>query len=504
MQGEHDRPRAAVIGAGFGGLAAAIRLQAAGLETVLFEARDQPGGRAGYFEQQGFHFDTGPTVITAPECIEELYALAGRRLQDAVELLDVRPFYRLRWHDGGQFDYGTDMDAMREQIRALEPRDVAGYERFLDFSRKNFEAGYTELVSTAFLKLSDMLRVAPKLMLLRSDRAVYGSVARFIRNEKLRQALSFHTLLIGGSPFETSSIYTLIHYLERKWGVFYPRGGTRALVRALAELFVALGGELRLATPVKRIDLRRDGKRWIHEIQAGADGAAPETFDLTVSNADLHHTYARLLADEPRARPMRRKLERMTWSMSLFMVYFGLDRCYDDLKQHTIVFGPRYRQLVDNIFHGRTLADDFSLYLHAPSVTDPGLAPAGCTTCYALSPVQHLGLSRPDWQRLAPQYADAILESLEAFLPDLRRHVVTRSLTTPLDFERDLGAYQGNGFSVAPLLTQSAWFRPHNRDERVPGLYIAGAGTHPGAGVPGVINSAKATARVVLADLERA
>jgi phytoene desaturase len=503
MQGKHGAHRAAVIGSGFGGLAAAIRLQAAGIETVLFEAADQPGGRAGRFEDQGFTFDTGPTVITAPESIEELYRVAGRRMADRVELLPVDPFYRLCWSDGDQFDYGSDLGRMLDQIRKLEPRDVQGYQRFLEFSRKNFEAGYNELVSTAFLKFTDMVRVAPKLMLLRSDRAVYGSVARFIRSEKLRMALSFHTLLIGGSPFETSSIYTLIHYLERKWGVHYPRGGTHALVRSLADLFAELGGQLRLGCPVHKIEAGLDGQRPLHRIFAGDHGQSAEAFDLTVSNADLHHTYAKLLGHDRRAAPVVRRLEKMAWSMSLFVVYFGVDRTFADLKQHTIVFGPRYRALVDNIFHGSELAEDFSLYLHAPSVTEPAMAPAGCTSFYVLSPVQHLGLAGLDWDRLGPAYADRILASLERILPGLRKHIVTRTIFTPRDFERRLLAYQGNGFSVAPLLTQSAWFRPHNRDARIPGLYIVGAGTHPGAGVPGVINSAKATAGVILADLER-
>lgn len=503
MQGAKGAPRAAVIGSGFGGLATAIRLQAAGIDTVLYEARDRAGGRAGSFSQQGFTFDTGPTVITAPESFAELYQVAGRKLAERIELLPVDPFYQLRWTDGDTFDYGNDEARLLEQIQRLEPRDVEGYRRFLEFSRKNFEAGYTELVSTAFLKLTDMLKVAPKLMLLRSDRAVYGSVARFIRSEKLRMALSFHTLLIGGSPFETSSIYTLIHFLERKWGVHFPRGGTHALVRDLAALFQELGGELRLGCPVERIDVVRDGRGWIHRISAGGDGAGPEAFDLTVSNADLHHTYAGLLGHEPRARPMVKKLAKMAWSMSLFIIYFGVDRTYPGLRQHTIAFGPRYKGHIDQIFHGRELADDFSLYVHAPSVTDPALAPEGCTTFYALSPVQHLGLNRPDWAAIGPAYADKILASLESWLPDLRKHIVTRSIFTPQDFEQQLGAYQGNGFSVAPLLTQSAWFRPHNRDRHIPGLYIAGAGTHPGAGVPGVINAAKATSRVILADLER-
>ncbi len=494
--------RAAVIGAGLGGLAAAIRLQSAGIRTTLFEALDRPGGRGIQLRERGFVFDAGPTVITAPECLEELYALSGRRLADAVELLPVRPFYRLAWHDGDGFDYGVELGEMLEQIRRRDPLDVDGYLRFLDYSRRNYEAGYGELVATAFLRLTDMLRVAPKLLALRADRPVFRTVAGFVRDERLRQALSFHTLLIGGSPLETSSIYTLIHYLERQGGVHYPRGGVGALVRALARLFEELGGELRLPAPVRSLEPATGAAGGRHEVVA--DGWSGPPFDVVVSNADLHHTYARLLARDERAAPMRRRLERMRWSMSLFLIYFGTDRTWPGLRQHTILFGPRYEGLLREIFHGRSLPEDFSLYLHCPTVTDPSLAPPGCGSFYVLSPVPHLGHAPLDWAAAAPGYAERILEVLErTLLPGLRQSIVVRSLVTPVDFRERLGAFHGNAFSVAPLLQQSAWFRPHNRDPRIPGLYVVGAGTHPGAGVPGVINSAKATVRVILRDLGR-
>lgn len=493
--------RAAVIGAGMGGLAAAIRLRAAGIRTTLFEARDRPGGRGTQFRDHGFVFDAGPTVITAPECLEELFALTGRRLADAVELLPVQPFYRLAWHDGDRFDYGVGLEETLEQIRRRDPRDVDGYLRFLDYSRQNYDAGYGELVSTAFLRPWDMLRVAPKLLALRADRPVYRSVCRFVHDDRLRQALSFHTLLIGGSPLETSSIYTLIHYLERQGGVHYPRGGVGTLVRALAGLFEAQGGELRLGTPVRSVSPAAGGSD--RRLAVEADGWSGPPFDVVVSNADLHHTYAGLLARDERAAPMRRRLERMRWSMSLFLIYFGTDRTWPGLRQHTILFGPRYEGLLREIFHGKALPQDFSLYLHCPTVTDPSLAPDGCASFYALSPVPHLGHAPIDWAATAPRYAERILEVLERLLPGLRRSIVVRSVFTPEDFREQLGAFHGNAFSVAPLLRQSAWFRPHNRDPRIPGLYIVGAGTHPGAGVPGVINSAKATVRVILSDLGR-
>jgi len=494
-----DGRRAAVIGSGFGGLAAAIRLQASGVSTVLFEARDQPGGRAYVYRDRGFTFDAGPTVITAPSCIEELFALAGREMRDAVDLLPVKPFYRLLWSDGDCMDYQGDSESMIAQIRARDPRDAEGYERFVQYSKRVFDAGYRELAAEPFLRFRDMVRVAPRLMRLRADRSVYDTVSRFVRDEHVRQALSFHSLLVGGNPFDTSSIYTLIHYLERKWGVWFPRGGTGALVGALVSLFESLGGELRLSSPVRHIEVERSPNGAIHHVTT--DRHEREPFDLVISNADVHHTYASLYRDEPSAKTMQRKLERLDWSMSLFVLYFGTNRVYDEVAHHTVLFGPRYRELLSEIFSGPSLPEDFSLYLHAPTVTDPSLAPAGCSTFYVLSPVPHLGSANIDWSTTGEAYADKILGALERHLPHLREHVVTRRWFTPHDFASELAAYQGSAFSIAPTLLQSAYFRPHNRDPRIPGLYIVGAGTHPGAGLPGVINSAKATVSIVLRDL---
>ncbi len=495
------RPRVAVIGSGFGGLAAAIRLASAGVRTVLFEARDRPGGRAYVYQDAGYTFDAGPTVITAPETLEELFTIAGERLADHVEMLPVNPFYRLRWPDGTSFDYQGDADSMRRQIAALAPDDVAGYDRFLDYSRRVFQAGYEGLVSTPFLRFADMVRVAPALIRLRADRSVYAAVSRFVRHPKIREALSFHALLIGGNPFETSAIYTMIPFLERKWGVFFPRGGTGALVTALADLFARLGGDLRLSAPVERIELDASGPRARHRVHVRGQAQPVETFDAVVSNADVHHTYAQLYRGAPGAARTQSRLERMDWSMSLFVIYFGTRRRYPGIAHHTVLFGPRYRELLRDIFHGPALPDDFSLYLHAPTVTDPSLAPEGGETFYVLAPVPHLGSAAVDWAAVGEGYADRVLASLETLLPDLRREIATRRIFTPLDFQSQLAAFQGSAFSLAPTLTQSASFRPHNRDPRIPGLYIVGAGTHPGAGVPGVVSSAKATVGVLLNDL---
>jgi phytoene desaturase len=488
--------RAAVVGSGFGGLAAACRLQALGVKTTLFEARDKPGGRAYVYEDQGFTFDAGPTVITAPECLEEVFAAGGKRLSDYVELLPVTPFYRLVWPDGVQFDYVGDAAALEEQIAKISPGDLAGYRRFYDYTKRVYAKGYDDLGATPFLRFWDMVKVAPHLARLRADRSVYRTVSRFVRSEHLRQAFSFHPLLVGGNPYSTSSIYTLIHHLERKWGVWFPRGGTGALVRAFCELFTDLGGELRLSAAVRRIDVVRNGTT--KHLVTTAAGTEP--FDLVVSNADLHHTYHRLYAASPEAARTTKRLEGMDWSMSLVVLYFGTRVRYPDLAHHTILFGPRYKGLLDDIFHGSAVADDFSLYLHAPTVTDPSLAPPGGEAFYVLSPVPHLGRANVNWAEFGPVYAGRILAALEQHLPGLRANVVTQRVFTPADFRDTLNARHGSAFSVAPLLTQSAYFRPHNRDARIPGLYLVGAGTHPGAGVPGVVNSAKATVGLVRRD----
>ncbi len=490
-------PRAAVIGSGFGGLALAIRLQAAGIPTTIFEQRDKPGGRAYVYQDQGFTFDAGPTVITAPGCLAELFEAGGERMSDHVDLMPVMPFYRLFWEDGTVFDYSNDLDAVARQIHALNPRDVEGYHRFLRYAEEVFNEGYTNLAHVPFLNLWSMVRVAPQLMRLEAFRTVYDIVARHIKDEHLRQAFSFHSLLVGGNPFATSSIYTLIHVLERKWGVTFPRGGTGALVRALVALFERLGGTIHLNTGVDQI-LTRDGR--VCGIRT-TDGRE-EPFTAVASNADVVHTYKRLLRQDHSATGKATSLERSRFSMSLFLIYFGTRRRHPHLAHHNVIFGPRYRELLDDIFVKGTLADDFSLYLHAPTVTDPSLAPAGCEAFYVLAPVPHLGVSDVDWRAEGPRYADRILSYLEArYIPNLKADLVTTLIFTPLDFKDTLQAHQGSAFSLEPVLTQSAWFRVHNRDSRIGGLYFVGAGTHPGAGVPGVVNSAKATAGLMVEDL---
>jgi len=485
---------AVVIGAGFGGLALAIRLQAAGVKTTLLEKRDKPGGRAYVYQDEGFTFDAGPTVITDPSAIEELFTVAGKSITDYVELLPVSPFYRLCWEDGTQFDYANDQESLDRQIGALNPKDVAGYQRFLAYSKAVFKEGYLKLGAVPFLSFRDMVQAGPQLARLQAWKSVYSKVSEFIEDEKLRQAFSFHSLLVGGNPFATSSIYTLIHALERQWGVWFPKGGTGALVQAMVKLFEDIGGRIELNAEVASIEVtgaRASGVR-LHD---GRHFPA----DCVASNADVVHTYDNLLGHHPRGVKEGRRLKGKRFSNSLFVIHFGLKRPQPQLQHHTVCFGPRYRELIQEIFKGEALADDFSLYLHAPCITDPGLAPPGCSSHYVLSPVPHLGNAPIDWEVEGPRYRDRIFDYLEKYyMPGLREDLVTSRIFTPNDFRDELNAHLGSAFSLEPILQQSAWFRPHNRDANLANVYLVGAGTHPGAGVPGVIGSAKATAGLML------
>ncbi|MGE7368757.1 phytoene desaturase [Neorhizobium sp. NPDC001467] len=487
---------AAVIGAGFGGLALAIRLQSAGIQTTIFEKRDKPGGRAYVYTDDGFTFDAGPTVITDPDCLEQLWTLSGRRMSDYVTLLPITPFYQLCWEDGYRFDYADDQDAIDRQIAEKSPQDVEGYRRFLAYSQDLYREGYEKLGTVPFLNFWSMIKVAPQLVRLESHRSVYSKVSQFIKDEQLRQAFSFHSLLVGGNPFRTSSIYGLIHALERNGGVWFAKGGTGALVAAMARLFSDLGGTLRVNAEIDRIDVRDDRAKGV----ALRDGSSFE-FDQIASNADVVNTYKHMMRGTPRGEKNGRALEKKSFSMSLFVVYFGLKTTHPELKHHMVLFGPRYRELIADIFDADSLADDFSLYLHAPSVTDDSLAPAGSSAYYVLSPVPHLGTADIDWTVEGPKYRDRILKYLnDRYIPNLLDDLVTTRHFTPLDFREELNAHLGSAFSVEPILTQSAWFRPHNRDDQISNLYIVGAGTHPGAGVPGVVGSAKATAGLMIED----
>lgn len=493
------RKRIVVIGAGFGGLAVAIRLLAAGHDVTIVEKRDQPGGRAYTYRQNGFSFDGGPTVITAPWMFDDLFATAGERRSDHVTLVPVDPFYRIFFDDHRHFDYSGDPARMEGEIRRLSQypdHDVAGYRRFLALSERIFDKGFTQLSNVPFLHITDMVKIAPDLIRLQSFRTVYDLVASHVKDDRLRQVLSFHPLLIGGNPFDTTSIYALIHYLERKWGVWFAMGGTGALVSACVDLIERLGGQLELEAEVGEILLSGDRATGVR-LKDGREFPA----DIVVSNGDAAATYQRLVPARARRRNSDRHLARLRYSMSLVVIYFGTDRTYRDantgLAHHSIILGPRYRSLLDDIFTNKVLADDFSLYLHMPTLTDPSLAPEGGEAFYVLAPVPHLG-GKVDWERQARPYRDRIMAFLERnYLPGLQRHIVTEHMIDPRHFATDLNSYLGSAFSVEPVLTQSAWFRPHNQSEDIPNLYLVGAGTHPGAGVPGVLSSAEIVANLI-------
>ncbi|MBP0614836.1 phytoene desaturase [Jiella mangrovi] len=491
--------RAVVIGAGFGGIALAIRLQAAGIETVLLERRDKPGGRAYVYEDAGYTFDAGPTVITDPTALEELFAAAGRTMADYVELLPVSPFYRLCWEDGRFFDYVNDQAELDRQILEFDPADVEGYRRFLAYSKEVFREGYEKLGTVPFLSFRDMVRAGPQLARLQAWKSVYSKVSDFIQEEHLRQTFSFHSLLVGGNPFATSSIYALIHALERKWGVWFPRGGTGALVSGLVRLFTDIGGRIELSAEVSEIEMS-EGRACGVRLKDGRRFGA----DMVASNADVVHTYGNLMSGSARGEQQSKRLKKKRFSMSLFVIYFGLKTHRPDIQHHTVCFGARYRELISEIFNGKDLPGDFSLYLHNPCVTDPSLAPDGAGAFYVLSPVPHLGNADIDWEKDGPLYRDRILDYLEArYIPGLRADLATCRIFTPADFKSELNAHLGSAFSLDPVLTQSAWFRPHNRDDKIANLYFVGAGTHPGAGVPGVVGSAKATAGLMITETAR-
>ena len=484
--GVDRRPHAIVIGSGFGGLAAAVRLGARGYRVTVLEKLDAPGGRAYVHRQDGFTFDAGPTVITAPFLLEELWALAGRRLADDVELRPVQPYYRIRFDDGTHFDYSGDAAAMRAEVARLAPGDVDGYERFLRKSEAIYRVGFEQLGHVPFDRWTDMARVLPSLLRLEGWRTVWGLASRHVRDPKLRMVLTFQSLLVGGNPFSTTSVYCLIAFLERRFGVHCAIGGTGRLVQGLVRLIEGQGGSVRCAQEVAEIVVEQGTATGVR-LKSGALLGA----DIVVSNADSAWTYRHLLAAQHRRYWTDRRIERARYSMSLFVWYFGTRRRYDEVAHHTIVLGPRYRELLADIFDRHRLADDFSLYLHRPTATDASLAPTGCDAFYVLAPVPHLG-SGTDWAERAEPFRQAVQARLQAtLLPDLATQIATSRVTTPQDFHDRLNSVHGAAFSLQPLLAQSAWFRPHNRSEEVRHLYLVGAGTHPGAGLPGVLSSAR-------------
>jgi len=466
-----------IIGSGFGGLGAAVRLAARGYEVEIFEKRDKLGGRAYVYDINGFKFDGGPTVITAPFMFDDIFQAAGKRREDYITFVPCDPFYRIFNHEGRSFNYNNDPKFILNEIDRWSPADKEGYQRFIQTTKPIFEKGFVELASKPFLRFTDMLKIAPDLVKLQSYKSVYGYVSQFVQNDFLRQVFSFHPLLVGGNPFDTTSIYAMIHYLEREWGVFYAMGGTGAIVRALGQVFEELGGKIHLNAEAAEILV--EGRR-VTGIRL-KDGTIHKA-DAVVSNADVAWTYMNLIPNHSRRWNKDLRYRNTRYSMSLFVIYFGTKRRYTDgkLAHHNIILSKRYKELLDDIFSKKVLADDFSLYLHMPTITDPSIAPPGHESFYVLSPVPNLAAKGIDWARTAPVYKDRIMKFLEDnYLPGLRENLVAEHYIDPLHFQNTLNSYQGAAFSVEPILTQSAWFRPHNLSEDFDNLYFVGAGTHP-------------------------
>lgn len=484
--------KAVVIGSGFGGLASAVHLIKKGYEVTVLEARAQFGGRAGVFKQNGFTFDAGPTVITAPYLIYELFEALGEDPKNYFKLLPIDPFYRIIFHDQSVFDYVGDEDRILENVKLLSPKDVDGYRKLAKHSERIFDVGYTQLADQPFDTLSSMLRVAPDMIRLENYRSVYSLVSKYIKDERLRQAFSFEPLLVGGNPHKITSIYLLIHWLERKWGVHFVEGGTTHLVQSFVKLLEKKGATFKTNASVKKIEIVNNKVK--HVVTSDGD-IYPA--DVIVSNADPVRVYRDMILPQDRPSMSNRKLQRKTHSMSLFVAYFGTKVTYEQLAHHTIVLGPRYKGLLNDIFTKKVLADDFSLYLHAPTRTDLSMAPKGHECFYVLSPVPN-ALGKVNWDLKENEYKQKIYDFLESkILPGLNQNLVTDLSVTPKYFEHDLQSEHGAAFGIEPSFTQSAYFRFHNKCKDIGGLYFVGANTHPGAGVPGVLNSAKVIDRVV-------
>ena len=479
---------AIVIGAGFGGLAVANRLQASGVDVTLLEKREEIGGRAYQLRDSGYTFDMGPSLITAPHIIDSIFSAAGKNLQEYVDLMPLDPYYRIYFHDGTHIDYVGDPERMKAQMAQFDPEDAANFDGFMDEIRPIYDAVIGDrLGSKPFDSIGTMLRFLPRMAQLKAFLPVTTFVNRWFKDFRHRFIYSFHPLFVGGNPFKTPSIYLMIPFLEREGGVWFSKGGMYSVVEALGRLFAEQGGQLRTGQQVNEI-LIEDGRAVGVRTSAGEMRA-----DLVVSNADPGHTYGTLVEPKSRKRWSDRKIASIDWSMSCFLLYLGTKRQYPQLAHHTLILSERYKALLHDIFGRKILPEDFSMYLHAPTRTDPDMAPPGCESMYVLIPVanQQSGI---DWPALQERFADTVIDYLEEWgLDDLRDQIEVQHVFTPDDFESELNATWGNAFAIEPKFTQTAWFRPQNRSEDVKALYLVGGGTHPGAGVPGVLLSAETT-----------
>ena len=483
---------AIVIGGGFGGIASALRLRAKSYNVTIIERCSNLGGRAQVFSQNGFKHDIGPTVITAPFLFEELFDLFGKNMADYITLVPLDPWYRFVYQDGSIFNYGGSVNDTLNQIEKFNKDDKSGYLRLLEASKEIFDIGFTELADQPFHEISTMIKQVPRLIRLKSYRTVWKHVSAFIKDEKLRQALSIQPLLVGGNPFDTTNIYGLIHYLERKWGVHFAMGGTGAIVKALTDLLNSLGVQVKLNTTVAKVQIK-NSKVYGVKLENGREIVA----DIVVSNADPLHLYGSMIEKKYHPSTLKLKLRKPRLSMGLFVLFFGTTKKYDNIAHHTIWMGPRYRELLDDIFHKKILANDFSLYIHRPTATDQGFAPSGCDSFYVLAPVPNLQ-AKINWSEEGSKLQTRIINALErSIMPNLKQHICEISFMTPEDFSKNYLSTEGAGFSIAPEFSQSAWFRFHNLGEGVENLFLTGAGTHPGGGLPGVLSSAKVIDKLI-------
>jgi phytoene desaturase len=514
-------PHAVVIGAGFGGIAAALRLRARGYRVTLIDKQDQLGGRATVYRRNGFVFDAGPTVITAPFLFDELFALFGKRREDYVTFVPLYPWYRIIFADGSHFDYGGTLEQTLEQIRKFHAPDADGYLKFLAHSKRIFGVGFEQLGDKPFTTIGSMIKVAPQLLTLGTWRTVWRMTCKYIKNENLRRVFSFQPLLVGGNPFTTTSIYSLIHYLERQYGVHFAMGGTGAIVNGLQRLIEEEGIETRLDDGVGEIEVKTSiriqltlgedpsdsleslGKRLarakytprVMSVRLKSGKRLPISWsdgDIVVCNGEAPFIYKNLIAPEFRPWWTDARIDNLKYSMGLFVLYFGTTRQYPEIPHHTILLGHSYKDLLHDMFDRHKLEmSDFSIYLHRPTATDPSMAPVGCDSFYALVPVPNLQGGQ-DWKALRPQYRDLVIDYLQRrILPDLRQHITEDFFVTPEHFRDNLNTLHGTGFSIQPTFRQSAYFRFHNKSEDIANLYFVGAATHPGAGLPGVLCSAK-------------
>ena len=487
-----EAPLALVIGSGLGGLAAAVRMCAKGWRVQVLEKLNEPGGRARVHHVDGYTFDAGPTIVTVPFLLEELWNLAGRKLADDVELRLLDPFYRIRFADGDHFDYSGDPKRMRDEVLRIDPTAGPGYAAFMAEADLCYELGFEALGAKSFDSMDGLFKAVPYMVRMKGWRSLHAMVAKHLKHPNLRQAMSLQSLLIGGNPFSVTCVFSLINSLERRFGVHWAMGGTSALVNGLVDLIEDMGGSLRMGAEVRRIEVN-DGRTSGVTLSTGEKISA----DIVVCNADTAWTYKNLIDPQHRKVWTNAKVEKGKYSMSLFVWYFGTNKRFDDVPHHMMLLGPRYEALLKDIFKNHHLADDFSLYLHRPTATDSSMAPDGCDTFYVLSPVPNLQ-SGTDWATHAEPYRSAIAKALEeTVLPNLREHLTVSFMTTPQDFQDNLLSYKGAAFGLEPLLLQSAWFRPHNLSEDVKNLFMVGASTHPGAGIPGVLMSAKALETVL-------